>query len=326
MSENMPTLFEMLGGAKENDLEKYSYQTDLYDAIPRFVWKTPVRDHGNYLPILKRGFEHRGEKYELELMPARIGSKEYYPGAKEEIVEMELVKMAFEKGVPTFNGTYGVKFSLYELRQRLSFKGHSYNIPKIKEALHVMSRCTIKVNLKSKKSNTFIEEPMISGLGMRTWDDWKELGKSSECFLKFNSLHVESLRKKTWRLYDLDKALGISKSLPRWIYKRMCREWVRAKFNYEIKWKLSSIIRDYGMEFGSLRKARQAVESSLNDLKKKRVLMSWEVIEEEKSGVRGTKVIDVIYGLKPDITFIKSMKRFNQLSRDAEPLNLPEKR
>jgi len=323
-NENIPTLFEMLGGIETKGIDKLSYQADVYEAIPRFVWKTQTREYGKYLPILKRDFQHKGVDYQLELIPARIGDKEYYPGAKEELIEMELVKMAFEKGVPTFNGTYGIKFSLYEIRQRLSFKGHSYNIPKIKEALHIMSRCTLKVNLLSKGTKAFLEEPMISGLGMRTWDDWKELGKSSECFLKFNSLHVESLRRKTWRLYDLDKALSLTKSLPRWIYKRICRDWIRAKFNYEIKWKLSSIVRDYGMEYSSIRKARQSVEEALQELTKNRIFMNWEVFDEEKSGVRGTKISDVTYILKADISFISSMKRFNQLSNEAEPLMIPE--
>jgi len=52
--------------------------------------------------------------------------------------------------------------------------------------------------------------------------------------------------------------------------------------------------------------------------------MNWEVFDEEKSGVRGTKISDVTYILKADISFISSMKRFNQLSNEAEPLMIPE--
>jgi hypothetical protein len=316
--ENMPTLFDLMGSMiSPQEKEEISIQTDLYEAIPRFCWSPTKREMGKYLPVIKKEFEHRNRIYHMELTPARVGEKDYYPGTKEELIEMELVQLSSERGLPTGMGLYGVKFSLYELRKRLKAKGHSYSILQIKEALHIMSRATLILKVDSDKGESVIEESMFSSLGMRTWKDWKELGRTSECFVKFNSLHVESMKDHAYRLYDERKALEIRDSLTRWMYKYIFRNWVRAKFMYKIEWKLSSIIRDSGISGKNFSRNRTSVEKAFDSLREMGLFIRWEVVKEYEVSTKGrSKILDVKYAIEPNIGLENKMKRLNQIRKE----------
>jgi len=87
-----------------SDEERYSNTIELYDAVPKYFSNhkimTSMRKSGQYLPILKRTFEHKGETYVLYVRPARImyangEEMEYYPSPREELVEEALRKIGW---------------------------------------------------------------------------------------------------------------------------------------------------------------------------------------------------------------------------------------
>ena len=324
-----PTLFEMLDpGFKPQEKDAYSLTTDLYDATPRFwLAKNQPRVEGKYLPLLHRDFEHQGHRYHMELAPAQVSRERkgvqtelaLYPGTREEVIEMELVQMAAENGVPWINHKYGVQFTLRELHTRLKTKGHDFNLTQLKEGLFVLSGCVMTVT--SEDGTALIREPLLRSLGLRTWDEWAETGSKTLCAAAFNSLQLHSLRANTWRLYDEVKTLQIHEPLARWMYRRMSREWIGASAAEAMKWKLTSIIRDSGMQVSKLFKARQEVEDALDRLKEnientQATILSWTG-REEVGGERGTLVLDVVYEIYLSLDFCRSMTRRNQLKRDG---------
>lgn len=326
-TESQPTLFSLLNSnLEEKELNhKYSYHTDLYDAAPKFwMSKNLPRKDGKYLDQLMRTFEHKGQMFTMTLTPANIEDKYYYPGVREEFIEMELTQMALEKGVPLIDGSFGIPFSFYELRKRLKDKGHSYSFYEIKESLFVMSRCNLTI--MNESGSTAISESLFKSVGLRTWDDWQDAGRGSLCYVEFNSLHVAALKEGKWKLFNQQKAIGIKTILSRWIYKRMSREWIGATQNYSIQWRLTSIIRDSGMEAcRSIRDARPRVEKAFESLRigDRKNLFGGDVIrqwsaKEELGGPRGTKLIDIVYTIIPGSQFIQDMKRCNQLRREAK--------
>ena len=179
----------------------------------------------------------------------------------------------------------------------------------------------LEVKTNNGKGESLVRESLFSSIGLRTWDDWKSLGRTSECFVRFNSLHVEALKGDRWRLYNENTALSLGDELTMWIYKRVSREWTGLKFLKTMKWRLSSIIRDSGIQDSVIGRVRKKVEIALNDLRTKNVFSSWDQTEE-KGGQKGTKLIDVIYEINPSKRFEMDMKRFNQLHRDSRPLKL----
>jgi len=262
----------------------------------------------------------------MKLTPAKLEDgddvKEYYPGAKEEFVEMVLVQMACNRGLPLLDGLYGVKFSLYELRKRLKETGHSYTIMQIKEALYIMNGSILEVRQEDGDGEVLVRESIFNAIGLRTWGEWKELGRSSECYVRFNSLHVESLKQRSYRLYNEKRAIRMVDPLHRWLFKRMSREWIRADMLKAIPWRLSSMIRDSGSTNFRIREQKLNFASALDLLVESGDIRQWKA-HEELGGPRGTKILDVVFEITPSPEFVREMKRFNQLHRDSDPLKLP---
>ena len=66
-----------------SDEERYSNTIELYDAVPKYFSNHKImasmRKSGQYLPILKREFVHKGDTYLLYVRPARL----MYPNGEE---------------------------------------------------------------------------------------------------------------------------------------------------------------------------------------------------------------------------------------------------
>ena len=71
----------------------------MYEAISKYYWGKLEREHGKYLPLLKRQFKDRNTTYNVTISPVRMinsrgHEKEYLPGKREELVEDALRKLA----------------------------------------------------------------------------------------------------------------------------------------------------------------------------------------------------------------------------------------
>ncbi len=61
------------------DDERYSNTIDLYDAIPKYFPRKRLkkeRVEGMFLPMLKREFEFRGERFVVKITPAKLETRE----------------------------------------------------------------------------------------------------------------------------------------------------------------------------------------------------------------------------------------------------------
>src|SRR5215510_12228009 len=59
--------------------ERYSNTIDLYDAIPKYFPKKRLkkeRVEGMFLPMLKREFEYKGERFVVKITPAKLETRE----------------------------------------------------------------------------------------------------------------------------------------------------------------------------------------------------------------------------------------------------------
>src|SRR5438093_2367211 len=80
--------------------ERYSNTIDLYDAIPKYFPKKRLkkeRVEGMFLPMLKREFEYKGERFVVKITPAKLetreGERDFYPSHREEIAEEAIRKI-----------------------------------------------------------------------------------------------------------------------------------------------------------------------------------------------------------------------------------------
>ena len=81
-----------------------------------------------FLPMLKREFEFRGERFVVKITPAKLetreGERDFYPSHREELVEEALRKIASTRLNGIFlNNIAGVQFTLYEVKKRTEGEG-----------------------------------------------------------------------------------------------------------------------------------------------------------------------------------------------------------
>ena len=88
--------------------DAYTNAFDFYEAIPRFMVArgnagTVSRNADGTAAPLKREFTYQNKRYRLTLSPAYIDQADgtlraEFPGVKEEVLELVLIKLATDKG------------------------------------------------------------------------------------------------------------------------------------------------------------------------------------------------------------------------------------
>jgi hypothetical protein len=300
-----------------SDEERYSNTIELYDAVPKYFSNhkimTSMRKSGQYLPILKRTFEHKGETYVLYVRPARImyasgEEMEYYPSPREELVEEALRKIACDqvKGVYLDDGA-GVQFTLYELKKELKERGHDIDKADLVEALKICNLTNISIQTADGKA--LMQSAIFPTLLIASREDWLAAPHKAKCYVQFNPLVTVCINHITYRQFDYILYMEYKHRLSRWLYKRLAHNYIQAGLLSPYTIKMSTILRDSGTH-QSERGANnlREVEKALQELLAKRVLMRYET--DILRGQRN-KVIDAKYTLHPDMDFINEARKAN---------------
>ena len=322
------TLFQTFLGDGDN----YSNTIDLYDAIPKYSPSrklNALREHGKYLPILKRHFKHRnritGEMttYHVTIEPARYEDhsgqeKEYYPTEREELVEEALRKIATDQR----NGCYlseqaGVQFSLKALRKELTARGHAMRHDSIVEALNICSKTLLTVTTADGQS--VLTAPIFPQLLMSNRQDWLLHGKDARCYVQFNPLMTHSVNRITYRQFDYATLMSYRRQLARWFHKRLSHNFINADHLRTFDILATTIIRDSGLlNAKQFRDNLQAIDTVLNELKEKQTISDYQKAVRRDKG--GRKIEDVLYALYPHHTFIQGMKTANKRQQNINQL------
>jgi hypothetical protein len=141
--------------------DKLSNTIELWDGVPKYFISRKemnnLRKEG-FLPTLERDFQYNKRTLTVKIRPARLTDevgkdKEFYPSAREELVEDALRKIAVEQNHGFFQAhpeptdrRSGVVFSLYMLRRELKRRGHSLSYQEVMEALDIMSSAVVELS------------------------------------------------------------------------------------------------------------------------------------------------------------------------------------
>ena len=103
-----------------------------------------------FLPMLKREFEYKGERFVVKIAPAKLetreGERDFYPSHREELVEEALRKIASTRLNGIFlNNIAGVQFTLYELKKELKERGHDIDLRDLIDSLKICNLTNISV-------------------------------------------------------------------------------------------------------------------------------------------------------------------------------------
>lgn len=299
----------------------YSRTIELYDAINKYVWhRIAKKDRiaGRFLDTIVREFEFRNVPYKVRLIPARVEVRkgneiDVFPGKREELVEDTLRKMAVEGDGVFLNNQVGVLFTLYKLQLKLKKAGHDYNITQLKQAMEVCTGAQIELSTKVGDEKVVFKGPYFQNMGLKTTSDWKKTGKEAKCFVVFNALVTNAVKDKKYQLLDYDKCMSYKSNLARWLHKRLSHNYVQASWNNSYEIWLTSIIRDSGVKkYSSIRNNLRETKKALDELVKQDTILSYD---DSDRRVKGRKLVDVKFKLKPSMSFVKDMKKSHALKR-----------
>lgn len=314
-------LFEFL--EPQGNKRDYSNTIELYDALPKYVWDRGREMDDLSNAVVTRQCTVRGQQFTVTVKPAIIERDDgrvvlIYAGQREEIVEDALRKLATDGGGRMIDGTVGVTFTLYELRQELARMGHSYKLSEIKEAIEVCRGATLTCS--SGDGETVISSSFFPMIGLTTRREYLKHGSDARCYVQFHALVNESVMRLSFRQYNYRIGMEIRSPLARYIYKRMSHYWTQASPKLPYTPSLVTFLRQSPRDLSPrMSENIRAMKQALDVLVEQEVICEY-VAEPVKEG---RKVIDVRYTILPHPTFVSEMRAANRQQQLLFGENVP---
>jgi hypothetical protein len=303
-----------------DERDRLSNTIELWDAVPKyFVTRKKMgelRSDDGFLKSIERTFRHRNKLFTVTIRPARIigedkSEQEFYPSAREELVEDALRKIASEQNhgfleTDQRSSSSGVIFTLHMLRQELRRRGYTMSYQQVVESLEVMNKCNIEIECTNEPGR--YSSPILPELGNVSRRDYLTNPKA-RWVARFNSLVTESITALTYRQYDYDTVMRHVSQLARWIHKRLAHNYSNAGMMTPYKIAFSSMKRDSGLlDVTTQRLGVRKLDEALDELQEREVIRRYD--KDIARGERGS-IKDVVYILTPTPSFIAQVKAAN---------------
>jgi len=253
------------------------------------------------------------------------GSKQrsfVFPGAREEIIEDVLRKLATERRADAYEamsgsdaGTrfIGVAFSIYEVFQELKRVGKSYSYSEIREALMVMNRSIL--SFQSIDGSLDLSAPFFPITAIAEKGNKQET-RSFVCFHPMVTTAIENL---SFRRYNYTKALQFNRHYTRLTYKRLCHRWIQASPGKPYSILLSTLVQSMKSPYPNLYQDKALFKKVMEDLVEADVLEKFEMASKKQ----GKKIIDWKFTLFASRNFAQQMAANNKVSNSMLELIEP---
>lgn len=329
-------LFQYFLANTDDEKEMLSNAIDLWDSVPRYSIsrkkQEKIRLQGGFLPIQKLSFQYRGKAYTAKIRPARLEERdkegrltgatiEYYPSAREELIEHALRKLATEQYGGFFDKSdyrSGVAFTLYRLRQELAAQGHAMTYLGLAEGLEILhhSQITILDPESNEDDPTLISQAYLPALA-KVNKKGRIADPDAKWLVQFHGLVTESINRITYRQFNYQRLMQCSTQITRWIINQLVLKYTQASMLNNFEMRFSTIRRDSGLlnGYARTRDAIAAVNETWEELKNLGVLTHFT--KSERQGLRG-KLEDVVYIIYPSPKFASEQKAANRRLNDAK--------
>ncbi|MDO3380387.1 hypothetical protein [Geoalkalibacter halelectricus] len=324
----------------------YSRAIEFYDLLPKYQHgqtKSKLVE-GQFLPDLIKHWKYRGEEYEVSIVPGRtgVGGIYAYPGAREELIEDVLRKLAVEGQAYWMRlreEGAGVIYTLYQIKKELSSRLHSMSVDEIKQGLFVAG--TAKITVRNKKNpNSVRVFSIFPEIGIKSDERIENEEGKAWAYVQFSPYVTEAIRAGNTYLINYEQLMSYKTPLQRWIHRKLALVYRGATmFNPYGPIKLTTIISEYGRELHKdFRKNVDYVNAALEKLTQPVQCTNAKGKTEEKKGIlshftvkkiydpkRSNKIIDAEYTLWPSADFVSDIKKANYFRKFKE-LGEPEKK
>jgi hypothetical protein len=296
--------------------DRLSNTIELWDGVPKYFMSrqemTKRRERG-VLPTLERDFEYRGRAFTVKIRPARLTDedgkdKEFYPSAREELVEDALRKIATEQKYGFLEGQEsGVLFTLHMLRKELRRRSHTLSYQEVVESLDILAGCRIEIHAADGTGD--YQSPILTDLLRVSRNRYKEDSKA-RWVAHFSPLVTRSILALNYRQFDYHTMMSHSTQMARWMHKRLAHNYINASLIQSYTILFSTIQHESGLlEYKEQRHAVRKLNEALNELKAHHILLSVE--KNIRRGERG-RIVDVAYVLTPHPNFVAQTKAANK--------------
>jgi hypothetical protein len=331
-------LFQSFLANDDAQRDLLSNAIDLWDSIPRYSIsrrkQEELRQAGGYLPIRKQAFHYRGMPLTAVIRPARLercdnqgkptgGTVEYYPSAREELVEQALRRLATEKAAGFFDDTAprsGLFFTLYRLRQELAAQGHAMTHRELAESLDILSLSSLDIEtegggdalgLGKFTRNTFL----VNLAGVKRED--LDRNPEARWYTEFHPFVTVSIDNIAYRQFNYNRWMRGRTQVTRWLISQLVLKYTQASAANSFVMKFSTIKRDSGLLEGYKlqRQAVAALDEAFDELVQLGVLRTFT--RDEERGAR-SKLEDVRYTLHPSRAFAQEQRAANKRQLDAK--------
>lgn len=310
---------------------------DLWDSVPRYSLSRKRQEEyrlsGGFLPITTINFKYRGHELRAHIRPARIelknkdGSRstetiEYYPSAREELIEHALRRIAVEQQSGFFDKSEfrsGCRFSLHQLRSHLANQGHSLRYDELTEGLDILSLSSIEI--EGSGDNGEVTYTRMNYLSLIARVRRKDLNGDPDAkwLVQFHPLITDSIQNITYRQFNYKRLMNCRTQLGRWLISQLVLKYTQASLTNSFEMRYRTIKRDSALLEGYKRERAgiAALDSAWVELKNLGVLSTFD--KSEQRGLRG-KIEDVVYVLYPTSHFSAEQKAANRRQKDGKLL------
>lgn len=292
--------------------------------------QTKLRKTNPSLPILKINTTLAGQEHSIQITPAIIetkdGRKEFYPSEREELVEQALRKMLLEQAevINDLNQTW-VWYTLKSLRKELVSMGHTMPTPAIKESLAIMSGCKLSITQNNQKAYS---GSILIELIFTDRNEYEKTGKS-KCAARFNSLITKSIANGQYRQMNYRLYMQSSRSVTRWLYKHIVNNFRNAGYDSPpFKISGNDVISSCRLNHARTRDSWAEIRKAFEELKDMTVEGLPAVVEKDNLSLqllgikenkikKGSKIVDIIFEIRPSRRFISFSKAANKREKES---------
>lgn len=322
----------------------YSNTLEIYDIAGKFLYdkqnKFLARATADETAFT-RTTSYRGMELKLTVTAANIertktkdgskGTRSFvFPGAREEIIEDVLRKLATEQRAKAYEATtgnaagtkfVGISFSIYEVQEELRRVGKTYSYTEIREAIEIMHRSILTI--QSEDDSIYLSAPFFPIVAMAEKSKSREDTKSLVCF---HPMVTDAIHSLSFRRYNYVKALQFGGHYTRLLYKRLCHRWKQAAPDRAYTILLRTLITAMKAPYANLYQDKALVKEILDDLVEADVLSRYEMTAKRE----GKLIVDWKIELYATVSFAKQQaannKVANAVSQSTGLLAAPDNR
>lgn len=308
----------------------YSNALEIYDMVGKFIYgkankyrQTASADQMAFT----RTTEYQGIDIVVTVTGANIeridgGVKQrvfVLPGAREEVVEDVLRKLATEKsrasaykdtsGPNNKEAKYlGLHFTHFELYSELRRIGKTYSYGEIREAIEVLQKST--VSFQSSDGSVTFNSAFFPIVAMAEKGNKGNKGAETRSFVCFHPMVTSSILALNFRRYNYLKANAFSGHFTKLVYRRLCLRWIQAKPGQSYNIRLSTLISSMKDPYPKMFQDTALFKDVMDELVEAEVLERYDMVAKRK----GRTIVDYLFNLYPTDAFAKQMAANNKVA------------